>query len=168
MGPARQVIVVFLCVAAGCSTAGFSSNTGEALRIDRSGGGDRATQIGREQSLFGQQLISSGRQKITAGQEKIRRGERLIMEGAEQVMQSREAYERLAQRLPPEDAQLLQIEERWDAGVESVREGNALISEGNQQIEAGQLEIREGRALMQSAAAVIRSAERTYREPFPR
>ena len=161
-------IALLAILTSGCASGRFSSDTQQAVRMDRLGDDARAVQIGREQSQYGQQLISSGRMRIDAGGEKIRRGERLVERGAGQVAQSRRAYESAVRETAADDSRLLRIRERWDEGIDFIRVGNALIGDGRRDVERGQLEVREGRTMIESAATLIRTVEQAYREPVGR
>ena len=149
----------------GCSSTAFTSDTAQVVRANRVSDDLPALAVGRELSQFGQRQLASGRTKITAGGEKIRRGERLIERGSGQVSRNRSQYETRVQQVEPDDPRLTAIKEEWDEGIAQIREGNALITEGRREIEQGQIEVREGRTVMESAATMIRTAERTYREP---
>jgi hypothetical protein len=130
-------ILLLAIVTTGCASGRFSSDTERAVRMDRTGDDARAVQIGREQSQYGQQLISAGRMRIDAGGDKIRRGERLIERGAGQVAQSRRAYESAMRETNADESRLLRIRERWDEGIDFIRVGNALIGDGRRDVERG-------------------------------
>ncbi len=142
----------------GCASTEFVSQTERQARVNRMGN-TSALQLGRDQSLFGQELLASGRARIATGNDKIRRGERLVEQGSRQVSRSRRAYENALLEMQPDDPRLLALSEQWDGGIETIREGNALVGEGRRDVESGQAEVREGRAVMESAAAYIRRAE---------
>ncbi|MDU0355208.1 hypothetical protein RS130_16040 [Paraglaciecola aquimarina] len=106
---------------------------------------------------------------MEASRKQLREGEALIQTGSETIIVARQDYQLEVTRIggsssPKEveyEAKRLQaIGERWEDGIESVKEGNALIAKSKVSQTKAQQKVKEGRQIAETGANFIRNSQR--------
>ena len=151
---------------AGCVTSTETTLSDAALAGDP----DAMWTQGQDLARNGERLIKRGETRMVEARRQIRDGEAKIRAGSEQLLRCRVDYENVVngtEATPTSRAdearQLKAIGRRWEAALDTIREGNLLVEKGNKNIETGRVEVRDGRTMTETGSILMRNAERSRR-----
>ncbi len=157
-----------LCLVAGCATSSATNLSDAAL----SGDPDAMWAEGQELARKGERLIKKGEARMADARRQMRDGEAKIRTGSQGVVKSRGEYESVVNdagdartpKVVAEEAKALKaIGKRWEAALDTIREGNLLVENGNKNMETGRAEVREGRLMIETGSILMRNSERSRR-----
>lgn len=115
-------------------------------------------------------LLKKGESRLVEGRKQVRDGEAMVINGSTLVTNARFEYKDVAgtsgnaitpELVSSEAKRLRKIGDRWEDAIETIRDGNSLITKGHKNIGEAQSDIRNGRRMMQRGSTLVRNSERT-------